>query len=240
MSLPDAPPAADWQRALAGDRDAFERALAPYQKTLLEHARAQVARHEADGALGPRDLTPEELFGEMLLRAWQNRTRFAPERMRFVAWLTGLQHRALMRFLREENRHASRRAFSLTDEVPSGETEDAAEDTWYEFRQPFDVTTYGELIPSTAPDDLALSDLPDDERAARLRDALDETQRSVLLLHDEFDLSLAEVAQILDASLKDTAEAVNAARASLREHLGSVALPDDDEPATDSYTGEPV
>lgn len=240
MELPAAPSAADWQRALAGDRDAFERALAPYQETLLEHARRQVARYEAEGALGPQDLTPEELFGEMLLRAWQNRTGFAPERMRFAAWLTGLQHRALVRFLREENRHAARRAFSLTDEVPSGEAQDAVQDTWYEFRQPFDVTTYDELIPGSAPDDVALADLPDDERAAYLADALDETQRSALLLHDEFDLSLAEVAQILDASLKDTAEAVGAARASLRARLGSVALSDDDEPATDSYTGEPV
>ena len=44
----------------------------------------------------------------------------------------------------------------------------------------------------------------------------------------------------MDASLKDTAENLNLARASIRERIGSAPLPSDPDDAVDSYTGDPV
>ena len=61
-----------------------------------------------------------------------------------------------------------------------------------------------------------------------------------MVLHDEFEVSLPEVAQILDASLKDTAAAMNLAREGLLTRLGSTDDAHDDDPAIDSYTGDPL
>jgi RNA polymerase sigma-70 factor (ECF subfamily) len=240
-----------WQRALDGDRDAFEEAIAPLQGDLLQFARRQIGLQRRLGQLKPDELTPEELFGDGIVAAYERRDRFDPGRMRFRAWLLGLQHRALVRTLQQEARYAARNAISLNEEVPQNESQDAVEEALYEFRQPFDVTTYEELIAGSAPADVEItfdgeghapSRLTEQERAFIEREDVDLSSeaRQVVLFHDEFELSLPEVAQILDYSLKDTAEALNLARISLREYVGSVEDLSDDGDDIDSYTGEPV
>ena len=127
----------------------------------------------------------------------------------------------------EEARYAARNAVSLDEEVPQNETQDAVEEALYEFRQPFDVTTYENLIAGSAPADVeiafndgrhSLDQLTEEERAFLEREDLDLSSdaRQVVLFHDEFALTLPEVAQILDYSLKDTAEALSLARTTLR------------------------
>jgi hypothetical protein len=76
-----------------------------------------------------------------------------------------------------------------------------------------------------------------DEAVAEGR--LAEHARHVALFHDEFELTLPEVAQIMNYSLQDTAESLNLARANVRERVGSTEdlAPDDH---IDSYTGEPI
>lgn len=246
------PDEALWQRALDGDRDAFEEAVAPLQGDLLQFARRQIGLQRRLGQLKPDELTPEELFGDGLVIAYERRHRFDPKRMRLRAWLLGLQHRALVRTLQQEARYAARNAISLDEEVPQNESQDAVEEALYEFRMPFDVTTYEELIAGSAPADVEielgtdgheLAGLTDDERALLEAADLDlpPAVRQVVLLHDEYRMNLAEVAQILDASLKDTAEALNLARTTLREQLGSRDdLGGDEDDAIDSYTGDPV
>lgn len=241
-----------WQRALSGDRDAFEEAVAPLQDDLLRFARRQVNLQRRLGQLTPDDLTPEELAGEGLVAAYDRRDRFDPAQMRFHAWLFGLQHRALARILRQEARYAAQGGVSLNEEVPQNdETQDAVEEDFYEFRQPFDVTTYESLIAGSAPDDVeitldggrhSLERLTAAERAFIAREdvGLASEPRQAILFHDEFALTLPEVAQILDYSLKDTAEALNLARTTLREQIGSAEDPPDDGDDVDSYTGEPV
>jgi len=240
-----------WERAIGGDRDAFEAAVAPLHDDLLRFARRQVGLQRRLGQLSPDELTPEELMGDGLVAAYERRDRFDPERMRFRAWLLGLQHRALVRTLRLEARHAARNAISLNEEVPHNESQDAVEEALYEFRQPFDVTTYEELIAGSAPADVEItfdaqghapSRLTEQERAFIEREDVDLSTdaRQVVLFHDEFELSLPEVAQILDYSLKDTAEALNLARASLRSYVGSVEDLSEEGDGIDSYTGEPV
>ena len=251
-----------WRRALTGDRDAFTEATAPHQETLLAAARRQVEVQRASGLLSADDLTPEELAGETLVRAFDGRAGYDADQMSLRAWLLGLQIRTLARLTRQEAAYDARRAISLDEVVPTGEDQDAVEEAFYEFREPFDVLTYGDLVPgaiaadasaveqgtSTLTDDDdnpdgptdgrgdspvgALTDDPDADRRARAHQAA--------LLHDEFDLSLAEVARIFDESLKDTAENVNAARAGFRERFGSAEDLSGDDPAVDSYTGDPL
>jgi RNA polymerase sigma-70 factor (ECF subfamily) len=240
-----------WQRALGGDRDAFEEAIAPLQSDLLRLARQQVGLQRRLGQLKPDELTPEELVGDGLVAAFDRRDRYDPKRMRLRAWLFGLQHRALVRVLRQEARYAARKGVSLDEEVPMNESQDAVEEALYEFRQPFDVTTYENLIPGSAPADVeitfdngrhAAERLNEQERAFIEREEVDLSSdaRHVVLFHDEFELTLPEVAQILDYSLKDTAEALDLARTTLRAQIGSIEDFTDEGDDIDSYTGEPV
>jgi RNA polymerase sigma-70 factor (ECF subfamily) len=240
-----------WRRALDGDRDAFEEAVAPLQDDLLRFARRQVALQRRLGRLTQDELTPEELVGEGLVAAFDHRDRYAPKRMRLRAWLFGVQHRALGRVLRQEARFAAQQGISLNEEVPNDERYDAVEEALYEFREPFDVTTYENLIPGSAPADVEITfdkgrhapeRLNEQERAFIEREevALAADARQVLLFHDEFDLSVPEVAQILDYSLKATAEALDLARTTLREQIGSVEDLADEQDDIDSYTGEPI
>ena len=242
-----------WRRALDGDRDAFETAVAPYHDELLAAAERQIKVHRASGALADAALNPTELVGETLVRAYQHRNGFNSDRLSFRAWLLGVQHRALASVMEQEDRYVGRKALSLGEEVPSNETQDAVEEALYEFRQPFEVVSYADLIAGSEPIDVDFDPrghepLTDRERTA-LADAglvsdpdglLSPRRREAVILHDEFDLSVSEVAQIFDSSLRDTAEALNLARATVRQRFGSAALPSDPSDARDSYTGDPV
>lgn len=235
------PPADAWRRALSGDRDAFEEALAPYQDDLRESAGRllDVERDPVDGTPtdeAPVDITPEELVGETLLRAWERRHYFDGDRMSFWAWLLGLQSRSLDRYARREARYAQRKAISLDEELPTSEAHDAVEEQFYEFRQPFDVDTYEEIFAGTSAADEPQLDEADLDRLG----VAEADARRAAVLYDEFELSLPEVAQIVDASLKDTAALMNLAREGLRPRLGSTADAHDDDPERDSYTGDPL
>ncbi len=244
-SLPAHPPADLWQRALDGDRDAFEEALAPHRDTLLAAARRKVSARVAEGALRERVLTPEELVGETLLRAFDHRARYEPEQMSLRAWLLGIQYRTLNRLVRDEQRYDTQKAISLDAEVPARDEQDAVEEDFYEFYQPFDVTTYEELIPSQQPADVEIDtrgrSLTPEERDYLEAGSLSAEHRQIVEFHDEFELSLPEIAQIMEYSLQDTAEALGEARVHLRQYIGStdVDATAEDEPM-DSYTGEPI
>ncbi len=233
-----------WQRALDGDRDAFEEAVAPHREAMLGAARTSVAARKANGELGETALNPEELVGEALVRAFDGRDRYDPGGMSLRAWLLLLQQRALNRIAADEQRYAGQKAISLDEPVPFGDRYDAVEEGFYEFNQPFEVVTYEDLIPAQAPADVEIDarrPLTEEEREFLDRAELRPEQRQVVELHDEFALSLSEVSQILDYSLQDTASALNEARVHVRHWLGSTDVREmtgDDR--IDSYTGRPV
>ncbi len=240
---PSAPPA--WPQALGGDRDAFEAVVAPFQDELMRAARRLVALEQRDGRLRADALTPEELVGETLVRAYDHRERFDPARLSFRAWLIGLQHRALAQLAADERRYDDRKALSLDEPVPTHEGLDASEDARHELNGTFETLTYEDLIPGSAPADVEVplrdgTRLSDEEWALLDQADLDPTARRVAVFHGEFALDLDEVAQIMNAQLNDVAEAYNLARTTLRERIGPPEPPADDGPATDSYTGDPL
>ena len=188
------------------------------------------------------------------MRAYQHRNGFNSDRLSFRAWLFGVQHRALANVMEQEDLYVGRKALSLGEQVPPNETQDAVEEALYEFRQPFEVASDADLIAGSEPIDVDFDPrghepLTDRERTA-LADAglvsdpdellLLPRRREAVILHDEFDLSISEVAQIFDSSLRDAAEALNLARATVRQRFGSEALPSYPSDARDSYTGDPV
>jgi len=231
-----------WRRAIRGDRDAFEEAVAPYRTILTRAAQTAIAERRATGELAEDVLNAEQLVGETLIRAFDGRERYSPRKMSLRAWLLALQRRALNRMAAAENMYRQRKAISLDEEVPFREDYDAVEETFYEFGDPFDVTTYEELIPAQAPDDVEIDTrrpLTEEELEFLERSGLDPAKRQVVELHDEFDLNLSEVAQIMEQSLQDTAESINSARTFVRQWIGTTDVHDttgDDE--IDSYTGE--
>ncbi len=244
-----APEQAQWQRAVDGDRDSFEAAVAPLQDLLLRAARQQVALERRSGRLSEDALTPEELYGETLLRAWTHRAGFGNAKLGFRAWLLGLQHRTLGRLAAAEADYDDRKAISLDEEVPTREEYDAVEEQLYEFREPFEVTTYEDIIPGSTPDDVEIDVEGRPDRALSeaerelLLDAdldMDVNARRVALFHGEFELSLEETSQILDLSLRDTAENYDLARNTLHERIGTRDIPENPSDAIDSYTGDPV
>jgi len=235
-----------WQPALDGDSEAFEEAVAPLQETLMASARRQVEVERSAGNLRPDALTPEELVGETLLRAFERRAEFDRRRSSFRAWLLGIQHRALARLQADEAGYDLRKAISLDEEVPINEETDAVEEALYEGEQPFEVTTYENLIAGSAPDDIEIDldgrsgQLTDEERELLATADLEPTARRVALFHGEFQLSMEETSQILNVALNDAAEAYNQARMTLRERIQPRDIPEPDGPAVDSYTGEPL
>lgn len=234
-----------WQRAIEGDRDAFEEAVAPLRDLLIRSAHAAIEARLADGSLPDHTLTPEELAGETLVRAFEGRTYYSTN-MSLRAWMLGLQQRALTRIAAEESGYRDRKAISLDEEVPVREDYDAVEEAFYEFRQPFDVTTYNDVIPAQAPDDIEIDTrrpLTDEELRYLEDSGLDPNVKQVVQLHDEFDMPLGEVAQILEHSLHDIAESISSARVHVRQWLGSTesqTLPSDPDDTTDSYTGDRI
>ncbi|HEX8385946.1 MAG TPA: hypothetical protein VF576_07165 [Rubricoccaceae bacterium] len=257
--MPD--PSDAWRRALTGDRDAFTEATAPHQDVLLTAARRQVEVQRQSGLLGADDLTPEELVGETLVVAFDRRASYDADQMGLRAWLLGLQTRQLARLARAESRHAARNAVSLDEEVPTQRNQDTTDEEFWEFREPFDVLTYGDLVPGSVPADADATEqgvttlTDDDDNPDGPTDGRDDGPNALTadadadrlarahhaaLLHDEFDLSLAEVARIFDESLKATAENLGLARTTLRERIGSEEDYSGDDPAVDSYTGDPL
>ena len=241
----NSPPDDLWTRALSGDRDAFEEAVSPHHDTLMEAARRKLAARIDAGELREGTLAPEELVGETMIRAFDHRENFEPEQMSLRAWLIGIQYRTLNRLVRDERDYDDQKALSLDAEVPTNDDYDAVGESFYEFRQPFDVTTYAEMIPSQQPDDVEIDPrgraLSQEERDYLDASGLPPEQRHLVEFHDEFELSLSEVAQIMESSLRDTAEALGEARMHVRHYIGSTDTDNvaEDEPI-DSYTGEPV
>ena len=191
------------------------------------------------------DLTSEELVGEALVRAWARRERYDADRLGFRSWLLGLQTRALSQYARREGLYAERKMISLDEELPTRPENDAVEESFYEFRQPFDVDTYEEIIPASEPADVSVEGFEDAGLSETDEDLLSDATfrgaaQQATILHDEFEVSLSEVAQIIDASLKDTAAMMNLAREGLLARYGSVDDDRDDDPAVDSYTGDPL
>lgn len=242
----DRPDDALWSRALDGDSDAFEEAVAPYQELLLRDARRKVNRSRRSGALERDDLTPEELVGETLLRAHRHRARFQNQKLSFRGWLLGLQYRMLQLLTRQEQRYHRQKAVSLDENLPPDERTNAVEEEFYEFNLPYDYETYGDIVPGSQPDDVIIY-AGDEDRKRLTEDEiryldeadLDPSTRTVIEFHDEFELTLPEIAQIMDSSLKDAAEAVEQARVNLRQRIGSTDADDiRRDRRTDSYTGD--
>ena len=189
MSAPkEAASVPDWRDALTGDREAFNRLVAPHLDELLRAARRELRCRVALGELRPDDLSPEELVGETLVRAWADRQR-RPPLLGVRAWLLALLFRVSESIARREARLRKLAPVSLEAKPPPEPFYDDDESFW-EWYQPDDMTRWEDVL--AEPTSLTPEEVVESEE--RLR-SLAPRERLVYVLHDIHRLSPAEVAQ---------------------------------------------
>jgi RNA polymerase sigma factor (sigma-70 family) len=199
------PDAASWQAVLRGDRTAFEAVVSTHIEELLAAARRELRYHIALGDFGPDDLTAEELVGEVLVRAWQDRTR-RPASLAIRTWLLALLFRVAKNLARRERRFREMATVSLEAPLPPAPIYDDDEEFW-EWYQPDELTRWEDTIdaPVMTPDDVTAAD------EELLRD-LDPRARETFLLFELHRVPLSEVAAALGITIEDAARLIEEAR----------------------------
>jgi RNA polymerase sigma factor (sigma-70 family) len=199
------PDAASWQAVLRGDRTAFEAVVSTHIEELLTAARRELRYHIALGDFGPDDRTAEELVGEVLVRAWQDRAR-RPRSLAIRTWLFALLFRVAKNLARRERRFRKMEAVSLEAPVPPAPIYDDDEEFW-EWYQPDELTRWEDTVdaPVMTPEQVALAD----EELVR---GLDPRAREAFLLFELHRVPLPEVAIALGLSIEDAARLIEEAR----------------------------
>jgi DNA-directed RNA polymerase specialized sigma24 family protein len=223
----------DWQDVMQrGDEEAFQHLVAPYFDTLLKAARHDLDFYVAQGHLQDDDYTPEEVVGETQLYAWRHRMH-CPEKMSLRGWLLGVQHRLLRHLVEQQRSYREDKAIELDAPIPISADDQDKEEQFWEWYQPEDETLWEDVLPAVTPVDIEI-DLDKEGRDAIL--AGDETARHVLIMHDEFEMTLPEIAFTLEQSINDVARTLETVRANFRERMQTrlerrSEIEEDDQPA---------
>ncbi len=197
-----------WKTVLEGDRRAFRRLIEPYVDELLRAAHRELAHYQRLKELRPEDLTAEELVGETLITAWRQRHR-KPRRLSIRAWLLGLLHRVLQRYVQRERLFRQLWELSLEAPVPPEPIYDDEESFW-EWYQPDDLERWEDVLPD--PSSLEEERLMVEEMPPEALETLEPIERQVLLLHDAHELPVREVAVVVRRSVRETVELLRRAR----------------------------
>jgi RNA polymerase sigma-70 factor (ECF subfamily) len=193
---------------------AFIEDAGPYLDELRESARHHLAYHEARGDVDAGELTPDEVVGETLIRAFGGRKN-RPADLPLRSWLLSVEARTLDEILGQEQEERDLWAFSLDEPLPARYAEEAPDRFW-DWGEPDD--TRGEAAPAS------LSEAPSTQEAAhrlaaRLK-ALQPAQWQAWLLFDTHRLSLAHVASAVRETVSRAAHHIREARALLKSRPG--------------------
>jgi RNA polymerase sigma-70 factor (ECF subfamily) len=187
------------------ERAAFDRLVGSHLDELLRAARRELRYRIALGQLSRDDLSPEELVGETLARAWDDRHR-RPALLGTRAWLLALLHRVAESIARREMRFRRLAPVSLEARPPPEPFYDDDESFW-EWYQPDDMTRWEDLV--AEPSQLTPDDVVDAEE--RLR-SLAPRERLVYVLHDVHRLTPKEIAQAVGAPPEEVLRLLEKAR----------------------------
>jgi DNA-directed RNA polymerase specialized sigma24 family protein len=205
-----------WQDvAASSDEGAFRELVKPHLNRLLEAARYDLDYYVAQGTLQIDDFTPEEVVGEGLIRTWEDRAH-KPDGMSVRGWLLGNLYRTLRTMVEQEHEYDEDKAISLDEEVVLADSENqAVEEQFWDWYQPDVNLVYEDIIPATQPVDFEVP-----LYATRESFALPPDPRHVVIMHDEFEMDLPEVAAVLGRNLNEIASLLQEARATLYERIG--------------------
>lgn len=206
----------NWQDVMdGGDQSAFRAMVEPYMGRLIEAARHDLDYYVNQGYVQAQDFTPEEVVGEALISAWDNR-KSRPDQMSLHGWLLGNLYRTLRLMAEEEHEHGDDKAVALEEPIPPDENDSAVQEQFWEWYQPDASLEYSDVIPDREPVDI---EVPLYASPGVL--GLNPQSRHVLIMHDEFEMPISEVASVLNQQINETAALLQEARASLRERIGN-------------------
>lgn len=208
----------DWQRILREeDEVSFNALVEPYIGALNRAARHYLNYYVAQGHIPQDAITVEDVVGETLVRAWNFRSS-RPEKMPIRAWLLATLYRVVRSMVMQERAYRRENAISLDEPIPINPQEQATQEHFWEWYQWDDQLDWQDVIPNEVPVDYEVS-LYDSEATA----ALDPDTYHVLMMHDEFEMSLPDVAFTMNRAVNEVAELLDMARADLRERLAGGA-----------------
>lgn len=219
-------PQADWQDAMdADDREAFQTAARPYLDGLITAARHDLEYYVEMGELHEDDFTPEEIAGETLIYAWDHRDK-RPDAVSLKGWLLSTQYRLLRGMVREAMTYREQKSLSLDERIPPDAKAQGQQERFQYGYQPEAEITWEDVTPGAEPVDLnaPLSS----EEGVNNPDTfhLDPDERHAVMMHDEFEMDLEEVAFTMERNVQDTAALLERARTSLRERQGAAPTED--------------
>jgi len=177
------------QRICAGETDLFYELIRPYERGVF-FAAASILGNDPDA---------EEVAQEAVLKAFKNLARFRQE-SKFSTWLIQIAINEAKMKLRKDRRH-------LYESIDNGQQTDEGGYI------PTDFADWRE-IPSDA---LEQSELR--EALEKALKSLPEKYRTVLILRDVQQMSIAETAQILGLSEENVKTRTSRARLQMRDHL---------------------
>ena len=207
----------DWKAVRTAENvDQFQSIVEPHVDTLRQAAHDDLAYYTHQGLIHENDLTPEEVVGEALLYAWDHRAQ-RPETMSLRGWLLGMQHRVTRSLVDDIAEYRNDKAISLDEEIPPdargrGEQTRLGQYGW----QPEVNITWENVTPGREPRDVEAPLFTNRDTFA-----LDPDTRHVVMMHDEFDMPLPEVASTMNRTVEETAALLEQARATLRERIES-------------------
>jgi RNA polymerase sigma-70 factor, ECF subfamily len=177
------------QRICAGETDLFYELIRPYERGVF-FAAASILGNDADA---------EEVAQEAVLKAFKNLARFRQE-SKFSTWLIQIAINEAKMKLRKDRRH-------LYDSIDNGQQTDEGDYIPTDFADwreiPSDALEQGELREAL---ENALQSLP-------------EKYRTVLILRDVQQMSIAETAQILGLTEENVKTRTSRARLKMRDLL---------------------
>lgn len=203
-------PPENWEAVLKdSDQDAFRELVEPYTDVMLLAARRDLEFYLQQEILQDSDFTPEEIVGETLLHAWQHRD-VRPEKMALRSWLLGTQHRVTRGLVNRLRSYRHDKDISLDEPIPTDPDAQDTQEWFWDWYQPEQELTWEDVIPAQQPEDMEVPLTGDREELLEDTDA-----RHVLVLHDEFEMSLPEVAFTINRSPEAVAELLEIARAGM-------------------------
>ncbi|HMB92604.1 MAG TPA: hypothetical protein VKP65_17255 [Rhodothermales bacterium] len=210
------------------DEEAFQKAVKPQLDALTEAAQQALTFYVEQQHIHADDLTPEEVVGETLIYAWQHRER-RPAPMSLRGWLLGTQYRVLRGLVQDIETYREDKVLSLDEPIPNDPSSfratDDTQEWFWEWYQPDAVLTWEDVTPKDEPVDIGVplnEDLTLDRSEAY----------HVLMLHDEFEMPMPEVAFTMGRSINAMAELMDQARVTFRERLGNeTGVVETDDPA---------
>lgn len=206
--------ATSFQRAQAGDREAFIALAEQHLPALYRFVAREVRYHEALGDLVPGEVDVEDVLDQVFVTALRQLHRM-PRRATFTGWLRHLARQVVRRMVQASQRRRRYERVHLEDPLPAGPGID-------ESGYPLEARrTWKDVIPDRSiptPEDMILLK----ETWQTLEVALNQLsadQREVFLLHAVEGLSYAEIAAMLGQPLPHVKSAYRAAREALRQRF---------------------